>query len=78
MLTTSIQQLESSPMFHLSLSSKELFHSNFLSWLFSNYKSECSRLLRPYIGDHAGSFHLITINREEKKRDLMLYCQRRN
>lgn len=28
-----IQTLENSPMFHLSLSSKELFHSNFLYWL---------------------------------------------
>lgn len=73
MLSTSI--LESSPLFHLSLSSKELFHSNLLSWLFSNYKSECSRLLRPYIGDHVGEFHLITINREEKNRDLMLYFE---
>jgi hypothetical protein len=29
------RNLKSSPMFHLSLSSKELFHSNFLSWLAS-------------------------------------------
>lgn len=27
------KNLKSSPMFHLSLSSKELFHSNFLSWI---------------------------------------------
>lgn len=73
MLHVSIQQLESSPMFQLSLSSKELFHSNLLSWLFINYKSDCSCLLRPYIGDNAEEFSLIKVNREEKNRDLTLY-----
>ncbi|AOZ94939.1 hypothetical protein [Paenibacillus crassostreae] len=73
MLHASIQQLESSPMFQLSLSSKELFHSNLLSWLFANYKSDCSRLLRPYIGDNENQFSLIKVNREEKNRDLTLY-----
>ncbi|MBQ5706558.1 MAG: hypothetical protein IIV73_08105, partial [Bacteroidaceae bacterium] len=28
-----ITDLNNSPMFHLSLSSKELFHSNLLAWL---------------------------------------------
>jgi hypothetical protein len=60
MLQASIQQLESSPMFQLSLSSKELFHSNLLSWLFINYKSDCSRLLRPYIRDNSEEFSLIS------------------
>ena len=31
--TTAIDYLKTSPMFNLSLSSKELFHSNFLYWL---------------------------------------------
>lgn len=31
------QKLEASPMFNLSLSSKELFHSNFLAWLGNNH-----------------------------------------
>jgi hypothetical protein len=30
-----IQNLNNSPMFNLSLSSKELFHSNFLSFLYN-------------------------------------------
>lgn len=29
-----VQQLKQSPMFHFSMSSLELFHSNFLAWLF--------------------------------------------
>ena len=29
-----MQQLKQSPMFHFSMSSLELFHSNFLAWLF--------------------------------------------
>ena len=28
-----IQTLEKSPLFYLSLASKELFHSNFIAWL---------------------------------------------
>lgn len=31
--------LQSSPLFNLSLSSKELFHSNFLAWLAQKYPS---------------------------------------
>lgn len=33
---STIEQLKSSPLFHLSLGSKELFHSNFLAWLGEN------------------------------------------
>lgn len=33
----SIDELSSSPLFNLSLSSKELFHSNFLAWLAQHY-----------------------------------------
>ena len=35
--TPSIHNLSSNPIFQLSLSSKELFHSNFLLWLADNY-----------------------------------------
>ena len=34
--TNPIDDLNTSPMFNLSLSSKELFHSNFLAWLGNN------------------------------------------
>lgn len=40
-----IEYLKTSPMFNLSLSSKELFHSNFLYWLYiANKKAFCSLL----------------------------------
>lgn len=42
-----IKYLETSPMFNLSLSSKELFHSNFLYWLYivkDNKEAFCSLL----------------------------------
>ncbi len=32
--------LKKSPLFNLSLASKELFHSNFLAWFFENHKAE--------------------------------------
>jgi hypothetical protein len=35
-----IKSLKSSPLFNLSLSSKELFHSNFIAWLISEYPNE--------------------------------------
>lgn len=47
--TTAIEYLKTSPMFNLSLSSKELFHSNFLYWIWkldpNTFKSLMARLL---------------------------------
>jgi hypothetical protein len=43
-LDTIIQGLKESPLFQLSLSSKELFHSNFLAWLFERYPQIPSRI----------------------------------
>lgn len=45
--TKAIKYLKTSPMFNLSLSSKELFHSNFLYWLYiakDNKEAFCSLL----------------------------------
>ncbi len=73
MLENIVRQLSSSPMFHLSLSSKELFHSNFLSWLFSHYKNELLPYLRQFIDDLDQRYFLVSIKREEKNKDLTLY-----
>lgn len=35
-----LKELEKLPIFHMSLSSKELFHSNFLGWILENYQEE--------------------------------------
>lgn len=40
-----IEELPNSPMFNLSLSSKELFHSNFLYWLYSLNKDAFKSLI---------------------------------
>ncbi len=39
-------ELKNSPMFQLSLSSKELFHSNFIAWLCERYPSVMSRVFK--------------------------------
>ncbi len=38
--------LTNSPLFHLSLSSKELFHSNFLAWIGDTYPDMFTQILR--------------------------------
>ncbi|WP_157951026.1 PD-(D/E)XK nuclease family protein [Peribacillus acanthi] len=69
-----IEFLKESPMFQLSLTSKELFHSNFISWVISNYKKEHSRIFSKFLpGDKK---QLITgVNREEKNKDIVIYFQ---
>ena len=43
-LSEIINDLSKNVMFRLSLTSKELFHSNFLAWIFETYKRECSEV----------------------------------
>lgn len=43
-LSSIIDDLSKNVMFRLSLTSKELFHSNFLAWVFEKYPSECSKI----------------------------------
>lgn len=42
--TVNIDDLKASPLFNLSLSSKELFHSNFLIWLCEQFPEELGKL----------------------------------
>src|SRR4051794_31150414 len=44
-----ITRLERSPLFNLSLSSKELFHSNFLDWLCKLYPVEAGNLFASFL-----------------------------
>ena len=46
-----IEKLKKSPMFNLSLSSLEPFHSNFINWLISIDKQEMSRAFSNLIGE---------------------------
>jgi len=69
------ESLRNSAMFHLSLSSKELFHSNFLYWL--GQSSETSKLFEYVIGCLSGNkiFAIAdkTIKRETHNFDLSVW-----
>jgi hypothetical protein len=43
------------PMFHLSLHSKELFHSNFLAWLCETHSDEMSEVFEAWVPVRAGT-----------------------
>ena len=68
-----IKNLQNSALFNLSLTSKELFHSNFLFWLANKYKLEIGTIF-------ANKFNLNVKNkilsetpkREQENIDLLL------
>lgn len=66
-----VNELKNSPMFQLSLSSKELFHSNFIYWLTSTYKEECSRIFSRFLPNKDNQ-KIINVTREDKKRDIVI------
>lgn len=51
-----VKKLKQSPLFQLSIASKELFHSNFLYWLSQNYKPRFFNLLKKLL---AGKDYLL-------------------
>ncbi len=65
-----VEDLEKSPMFNLSLSSKELFHSNFLYWFGKNYSTEMGKLFS--VNDEVQVFNKEegNLKREQKYIDL--------
>ncbi|NHN34386.1 PD-(D/E)XK nuclease family protein [Paenibacillus agricola] len=65
--------LEQSPLFQLSLASKELFHSNFLSWLLLQYPALGAEVLARWIGEEGSSCSINRVEREQKNRDLVVY-----
>jgi hypothetical protein len=48
-----VEKLSASPLFNLSLSSKELFHSNFLAWLCEEYPGQIGRWFTRFINNDA-------------------------
>lgn len=68
-----IKALRSSPLFQLSLGSKELFHSNFLAWLFETYPQESGHALSRFLKDSTGDVAINRVLREQKNRDLTIY-----
>ena len=75
-----IQSLKGNPMFHLSLGSKELFHSNFLEFLWEENKLSFFMMLCAILGEE--NEHIIQminsqeeyiLSREKKKFDICIY-----
>ncbi|MFP4645765.1 MAG: PD-(D/E)XK nuclease family protein [Candidatus Woesearchaeota archaeon] len=67
-----IEKLKKSAMFNLSLSSKELFHSNFIDWLISVNKEEMSKVFFNLLGEN---IKISKCNREKNNFDLYIDCE---
>ena len=65
-----ISKLKNSPVFSMSLGSKELFHSNF--WAYLMEQEEGKEFIRFFFNDIDINSEL-KIKREDKKRDLVVY-----
>ena len=71
-MKTIIEYLKSSPIFNLSLTSKELFHSNFIAWLAREYPNIIGNIFAKHIGlPETYTIKPETIKREENHIDLM-------
>jgi hypothetical protein len=64
--------LKNSPLFNLSLSSKELFHSNFLAWLCELYPAEAGAIFANFLPHPVASFEQLKVYRERHNIDLTL------
>lgn len=69
-MNQTVNKLKNSPLFNLSLSSKELFHSNFLFWLGQNYPNEFGLLFRDYLTQKPENNSITHIFREKENIDL--------
>ena len=64
-----IASLLESPLFNLSLSSKELFHSNLLYWIGKNYSRETGEFFSRYCQKYPEDKNIISIKREKDNID---------
>lgn len=73
-MTELISELKKSPLFNLSLSSKELFHSNFIAWICEEYHSEFGKILTEYFKSEHDFFDtdIISVQRESRSLDLVI------
>ena len=74
-LSITINKLKESPLFNLSLSSSELFHSNFLYWVANNYKKEFGEMFAPYLKEVPSDLTIHNVYREKKNIDLSFSYQ---
>lgn len=71
-LSQIIEVLRGSPMFHLSLAAKELFHSNFLAWMCETYPDSVGKLFALYLSEAPGTFTRVEAHRENHRVDITL------
>jgi hypothetical protein len=67
-----VAELGRSPIFQLSLASKELFHSNFLAWLCEQYPTLLGPFFSTYLPSPPASIHALEVKREQKNIDLTI------
>ena len=68
------EKLKKSAMFNLSLSSKELFHSNFIDWLISVNKEGMSKVFSNLLKPES-EIKIKDCNREQNNFDLYINCE---
>jgi PD-(D/E)XK nuclease superfamily protein len=66
-----VAKLKSSPMFAMSLSSKELFHSNVLAWMFEQFPQFTNELFSEFMDVNFNSPKIVIL-REKKNNDLTI------
>lgn len=66
------EQLDGEPLLHLSLHSKELFHSNVLGWLFEKYPQPAAAILEGLVPARAASRPAPIVRREYRYLDLVV------
>ena len=81
-LNKCVGDLRKNPMFNMSLSSKELFHSNFLAWLVENYPKEFDMVFSEILDGNNIKIPSILIEeglgkveRERRNKDLTIYLE---
>ena len=78
-MDTFVEQLNNNPIFQLSLSSKELFHSNFLAWLAENKNTQTlfKRILSTWLGEDTFNYNTdcMEVKREYKNFDFSI-CEK--
>ncbi len=67
-----VSALKRSPLFHLSLASKELFHSNFLAWLCESYPDQAGRIFATFLKHAPLTYGQLNVYRERHNIDLSL------
>ncbi|AJI52759.1 PD-(D/E)XK nuclease family protein [Francisella philomiragia] len=66
-----IEKLKESPIFNMSLSSKELFHSNFIAWILETYPEEMAEFFSKSLGvTITNSSEITEVQREKQNIDI--------